>query len=370
MQIDLVSGTAFQASGQGKQIPYFTQQNKEKASHGNSLCKEEIKNDTILDPTIKNKTKAKINTIKSLPSYIERGINGDPNANFYEFMQISRIPYFLGGPGLVATILAGKNLFDIKANKAAGFNAKGMALGCALYYIMSAVAKKCVDIPVKVFRGVDLNHPYIDVVSNKTEDSSGKCKQRFEQHNVFESSKFIRWDLLYNKHSKDPREINSNYNKIAEKMGMPEDVNDSDSTVRPLIMSLIKQSRAWKYIIGAFAVMLGVGLGNQQAMKEEFCTGSLRNLKQNMTNLPESIKKLKPSNFKNILASANTKIIRPVKNSFISLWKGTKWSTSSKITGKIAIIGFLGSILAANVSIMKSTNKKGGIFVNKKEANV
>lgn len=336
--------------------PNFTANPKEN-------LKEEIKDDFIYEPTLKNKNKAKLSTAKSIPSYVKRGISGDPNSNFHEFMQITKIPYFLGGPGLVATVLAGQNLFDIRANKSAKFNAKGMALGCALYYVMVGIAKKCVDVPVKALRGIDLNHPYVDVVYNNAEDASGKSSKRYENHNVFESSKFIRWDLLYNEEAKNPRKVNSKYNEIAKKMNMPEDINDSDSAVRPVMMSLIKQSRAWKYIIGAFAVMLGVGLGNQKALKEEFCTGTLHNLKENIIH-----KSFKPS-IKNATASLKTKVINPIKNSFVSLWKGTEISTASKYTGKVAIIGFLASVLMANISILKSTDKKNPNFIKTKEAN-
>lgn len=324
---------------------------------------EEIKVDTILDATLKNKTKAKIETIKSIPSYISRGLGGDPNSNFHEFMQVSKIPYFLGGPVIIATVLAGKSLLDMKANKSAKFNAKGMALGCALYYIMAGLAKKCIDVPVKLFRDVDLNHPYVDVVYNNPEDKDGKCSKKYEYHNIYESSKFIRWDLMYDKTAKENKDINSKYNAIAQRMRMSENMNDSDSEVKPRLMSLIKQARAWKYIIGAFAVMFGVGLANQQAIKEEFCTGTFDKIKRNILH-----KSFKPD-FKHSLTSLKTKVINPIKNSFISLWKGNESSKASRVLGKFAIIGFLASVLIANISILKSTNKKGTNFVKHEEVN-
>jgi hypothetical protein len=337
--------------------------NSDLSNSSSKNAEEEHSDSFIISGTTINKAKAKSDIIQKLPSYVERGLEGDPNFNFYEFMQIAKIPYFLGGPGLVATILAGQNLFDIRANKAAKFNAKGMALGCLFYYVMMEVAKKCVDIPVKFFRGVDLNQPLVVKVNNKTETPSGKSKQKIEQHNLFESSKFIRWDLLYQKDSKNPKEINSKYTQIAKKMEIPEDVNDSDTAVKPLIMELIKQSRAWKYIIGAFAVMLGVSLGNQKIMKEEFCTGLMKGFKQNNTNLPLT------SKIKNTLTFMHTKITEPLKDSFISLWKGTENSPASKYTGKFAIAGFLTSILLANISILKSTNKKETKFEKEQEVN-
>jgi hypothetical protein len=320
-------------------------------SNTNSEKKEiEKTDDYLLSSTITNKTKSKLNTIKRLPGYVSRGLSGDSDANFYEFMQISRIPYYLGGPGLVATILAGMNAFDLRANNAAKFNAKGMAAGCLMYYVMTAVAQKCVDIPVKLFRGIDLNHPFVHVVKTRPENAAGEGGSRLEEHNVFESCEFTRWDLLYNKDGKNPKEINAKYNEVAQKMGISDDANDTDSAIKPTIKELIKQSRAWKYIIAAFGVALGVGLGNQKAIKDEFCTGIFK------------------SNPLSPIKNINTKVLRPLKDAFVTLWKGNSESKSSKIAGKFAILGFAASVIAANVSILKSTDKSKLNVVKVKEA--
>ena len=61
--------------------------------------------DAVIKPTAKNKAVAAVQTAKKLPDYVNRGMQGDPDSNFYEFSQVSKIPYFLGGPGLVATIV-------------------------------------------------------------------------------------------------------------------------------------------------------------------------------------------------------------------------------------------------------------------------
>ena len=289
--------------------------------------------DYVYQPTLKNKVVANTNTLKSMPGYVSRGLQGDPDANFYEFMKISKIPYFLGGPGLVATILAGSNLFDIKANKAAKFNGKGMALGCACYYLMTAAAKACIDKPLKIARGLDLNHPINTVSFNKPYDKEGHSTFKNESHSLFESSKFIRWGFVA------PEEPDFNYKEIQKKMGIPEDSKDSDAIMRPIISSTVKRANSWKYLTSAFAVMAGVGLGNQKALKEEFLTG-----------IVSDIKNSKPS-VKGIAKGISTKVLNPVKKSVVSLWKGSE-SLTSKVTGKVAILGFAASVLAANISIL------------------
>lgn len=335
-------------------------------SDNNSDVKPVPTEDMMLEPTFTNKVSSDLKTIKRLPGYVKRGMQGDPDANFYEFMQITKIPYYIGGPGLVAMILAGKNMFDIRANKAAEFNGKGMALGCALYYVATSLAQKCIDIPVKAFRGVDLNTPYVDSVATSAKTPDGISPNKIEQHKVFESADFARWDLLYNKDAKTPEDINARYNKIAHSMNASTDkTNDADNEVKPVIVSLIKQSRAWKYIASGFAVMIGVGLGNQKVMKDEFCTGMFSNFRQKMANLPKSIRN---ASIKNIAGTVNMKVLKPVGKSIVALWKGNEASMMSKVAGKMAIIGFLGSIIGGNISILKSTDLSKNKLVEKEEA--
>lgn len=292
----------------------------------------------MYSPSAKNKAIAATNTVKNLPDYIERGMKGDPDANFYEFIKMSKIPYFLGGPGLVATIMAGSNLFDIKANKAAGFNGKGMALGCLGYYAMSAIAKACIDKPLKALRGLDLNQPINSVSYNRPYDKDGHSTFKNESHSLFESSKFIRWGFV------SPDEPDFNYKEIQRKMGIPEDVNNADAIMRPMISSTIKRANTWKYITSAFAVMFGVGLGNQKALKDGFMTGVISDIK--------NAKKFSP---KGIAKEIGTKVVSPLKEGVKSLWKGTN---GSKITGKVAILGFAASVLAANISILSNSKVK------------
>ncbi len=299
--------------------------------------------DAIYRSSAKNRAKAKAYNASQIPNYVERGMKGDPDANFHEFMTMSKVPYFIGGPGLVATILAGTNLFDIKANNAAKFNGKGMALGCLCYYLMTAAAKACIDTPVKMFRGIDLNQKISTNSFNKPYDEDGHSVYKKEYHNLYESSKFIRWNLI------NPNERQIEYDKMAKKMGIPEDANDKDSILRPLISSTIKRANAWKYLIGAFGVMLGVGFGNQKVLKEDFMTGALADIKN-------------PKSVKNVMQNIKIKVAEPIGKAFKSLWKGSD-IPGSKITGKFAIIGFAASVLLGNISILNNSK-----YVANKEA--
>ncbi len=299
--------------------------------------------DYVSEPTFANKAAATAHTVKSLPDYAKRGLQGDPDANFHEFMKLSKIPYLLGGPGLVATIMAGSNLFDMKANKAAKFNGKGMALGCLGYYAMSAIAKACIDKPLKMFRGLDLNHPINTVAFNRPHDAEGHSTFKDESHSLFESSKFIRWGFV------SPDEPSFNYKEVQKKMGIPEDANNADAMMRPIISSTIKRANSWKYLTSAFAVMLGVGLGNQKAVKEEFMTGVVSNIKNGS----------KPS-VKGIVNGLKTKVAKPIKDGVVSLWKGSE-TLGSKVTGKVAILGFAASVIAANISVLGNSKVKSNV---------
>ena len=64
------------------------------------------------------KTKIGIDTALNIPGYAYRGMKGDPDFNFYEYLKVSKIPYYIGGLGLAGVCLAGKNKYSV-ADKSA-----------------------------------------------------------------------------------------------------------------------------------------------------------------------------------------------------------------------------------------------------------
>ena len=58
-------------------------------------------------------TSLKINAkqISQLPDYAYRGLKGDPDADFHEFIQLGKIPYVVGQPMLVAMFPSRKHSY-------------------------------------------------------------------------------------------------------------------------------------------------------------------------------------------------------------------------------------------------------------------
>ncbi len=324
------------------------------------------KDDELLENGFLDKLKYNIASANTIPVYITKGLKGDPSSNFHEFMQITNVPYYTGGPVLAALFYAGANNLNYQGKKAAKRVAKHIAIGVALYYIAAAMAKAVIDYPVKWLRGIDLNQPYSKVVESKNQESSiGYLKRTREYHKVFESIDFTRWDLLYN-HDNPDKPINYRYDKIAGKYGFDENLNDSDSALKPYIEKTLIMSRAWKYLLTAPFVALGIGLASQEAWG-----GAFRNFGKSVREifsfkkLPDTGKALsirqRLVRTKNLLGD---NFVKPFYNSFIQLWKG-----KSKITGAIGKTIILASALGTlygNYKILKETSARKELSADRK----
>lgn len=330
------------------------------------------KEDEILASDFLSKQKYKIHAANTLPTYVLKGLKGDPSSNFYEFMQICKIPYFIGGPVLAALFNAGANNINYQSKSFANAATKKIAVGVGLYYMAVALAKLAIDVPVKYFRGVDLNLPYKKIVESKSPDSSiGYLKKTKEYHKVFESIDFTRWQLLHN-HEDASKPVNYRYDKMAKKFGFEEPLNDSDSALRPYISKTIIMARAWKYILTVPFVALGLGLAKQNdwgksftnvkaAVKDIFSTQKLPELDRAL-NIKERTIRAKDL-FKDNL-------YKPLKGSINHLWMG-KDEIGGKPHGKYAgaigktvILAAIFTPIFANYMILKKTSAKRDLAKN------
>ena len=82
-------------------------------------------------------TKAKINIENAIntPEYIYRGLKGDPDFNFFEYLRVSKVPYYLGGLGLAAVCLAGRNNISPHTKQANAELFKKILSGVLMYYV-------------------------------------------------------------------------------------------------------------------------------------------------------------------------------------------------------------------------------------------
>lgn len=306
--------------------------------------------DELLPNDIKTKFRLKVVQASQLPEYAIRGLKGDPDANFFEFLQLAKVPYYVGGPILAWCFAAG--------GKAAKPVFRQKATGVALYYLAAVLASKAVNTPIRLLRGVDLDQNYRKITRLRTQTPDGLSPMRREYHKVYESVDFTYHDLLKagevtsaNKH----RTVNRNFDKVAKKMGIKEDLNDSDTAVKPVIRKLIIMSRAWQYALTLPFTAVAIGISAQDHWKGlgERLVHDLKNKK------PDSL------TMKNIINSAkgigNTlkmQILPPLKSSIKDFWKGTGTTGISKVFGKAAIIGSIAGVLYANLAILRATSLK------------
>jgi hypothetical protein len=306
--------------------------------------------DKILPNDLGTKFKVKIEQVTKIPDYIYGGLKGDPDSNFYEFLQLCKVPYFIGGPVLTGMFAAGINNFSIASNLAAKGAAKKMALGVALYYVGAELAKSVIDVPVKFFRGVDLNHPYKDVVDLREGSPLDMPQNKKKElgHSVYESIDFTRWDLLYNNKAQKSDAINANYDKIAKKYGIKNNVNDSDATLKDKIKDTIIMSRAYKYLLSVPFVVLGLGLSKQASFSDKIgIKGTYNSFKKLFnTALPNTFL----NKLTNLKDAAKSDLVRPFAEGIKDLWKGN--TAASKAFGRFAILGSVLGPIIANILIL------------------
>ncbi len=315
------------------------------------------KHDEVLPESWNSQFKAGVKQASQLPQYAVNGLKGDKNANFFEFLQLGKIPYWVGGAVLAWCFAAG--------GEKSKFFTKQKAVGIGLYYVGAMAAKALIDGPVKFFKGVNLNRKYKDIVALATESKDGHSEKKTEYHGVYESIDFTRWDLLYNEDSKaakDPNHVNSEYDKIALNMGLAKDLNDPDSTVKPYVKKLIVASRAWKSALIVPMAMLAAGLSTSDVWKN---LG--RNLDQDKGSVRNSIKLATPklsklvTGIKGYAGIAKNHFVEPLKKSFADLWSGAKMN---KFMGRAAIIAPIASVILANLNIIRLSYLKEDKYID------
>ncbi len=295
--------------------------------------------DEILPDDAFSKIKTELKQDSKLPKYVINGLKGDKNANFFDFLKLGDIPYWIGGPILIGVFKAGgKDALKITKQKAAGV---------MLYYVAAIAAKALIDIPVKIFKGINLNRKYKDVVPLKIEKNNKGPTDKIEYHGVYESIDFTRWDLLENHSSgvaANPMLINENYDKLAQKLGIDKKLNDSDSVVKPYIKKIIAASNAWKSVLIVPLAGLAIGLSDYSGW-ETWGRGFKKDLKINVFKPKSLFKKAK-----GLVDIVNDHLFTHVKNSFAYL-------RESRI-GKAFIIGSLALVALANYNILKISKVK------------
>lgn len=238
--------------------------------------KQKYDHDTLLKNTPQTNMRIAFDKFTNAATvYTAKGLTGNKNSNFYEFLTLGSIPYIIGSLTLMSVFnSANKHFTAFAKNKASKIGNK-MALGVLFYALGKEIAKPLITKPVKMLTGVDADLPYARVIYELPENKSDTDIVSTEYHKVFESVEFPRWDLLYGDEAKGEKH-NQYYDKVAKKLGYGENLNSSDAEMKPKIKEIATKSIAVKNIVPYLWGALGVAIAMQKPWDNFFKVATLK----------------------------------------------------------------------------------------------
>jgi hypothetical protein len=293
--------------------------------------------DHLLPSNPVTQTKASLGKMqRAFTTYPSKGLKGDQNANFYEFLAMGLIPTIVGSLTMIGIFNAANSKFAPSSKKEAAKIGKKLGVGVVLYVLAKELAKKVVDLPVRAGTGVDLDQPYKKFIHELPPNGYEKGKTRIEYHKAFESVDFPRWDLFHDQ-GVEHGNRNEYFDKIAKRNGYGE-LNASDQEMKPKIKELIVKAQTWKTILGYTLAATAVGLAAQTPWEELF---------------------VNKGNKKKALTNTLSHVGSMMGRSFKAMWNGgAKKSLTSKAIGKSLLIASAAGALIAPIATMAGFRKR------------
>lgn len=220
----------------------------------------------ILPNTLKTRVEQKFQkTSNAILQYPVKGLRGDVNSDFYEYLSMGIVPYLVGSGMFMGLFNMLKDL-NPKSQKIASLNGNKMALGVVLYGLMKTLSNDLVTRPVYWGTGIDIELP-IEHVYYPLPKEAGEAANiipQIQQRKVYDSREFFRKDLIQKDYGIDY------YNKIAKKIGLGEDLNDSVTETTPIIQSVVSTTKTAKSLSSYAWAGVGVGLAVQNSWSNFF----------------------------------------------------------------------------------------------------
>ncbi len=285
--------------------------------------------------------------------YPAKGLKGSKNANFYEFLTMGTVPYIIGSLGLMAVFNFANKFFSPFDKVQASKIGQKMALGVVLYGVFKSLSKQLISRPVNMLTGVDTDQPYAKVNYELPDHINDTDITSIEYHKVFESVEFPRWDLLYGDETKGEKR-NFRYDKIAKKLNMGDNLNDSDQETKPRIKEIIVKSNLAKSISSYLWAATGVALAFQQPWEEYFKV---------MT-----FKFWKPKEFLKSLKIFGRSFVNSAKNLYKGDGRGIAKHAGKILLGVAALSSIFGVI--NTVAGVKKSPKSNSKVINPNEKHV
>ena len=229
--------------------------------------------DTVLKNTFSNRMRIGVDKLtNALTVYPAKGLNGSKNANFYEFLTMGMVPYLIGSAMLIAVFNSNKTFMPFDKKNASSLGRR-LGLGVVFYALAKSASKMLITQPVKWMTGVDTEQPYAKVQYELPENINDTDITSIEYHKVPESSEFIRWDLMYGPED-NAKTRNEPYDKIAKKLGLGTNLNDSDQEAKPRIREIVIKSATAKNIVSYLWAATAVGIAIQECWDKFFEVGT------------------------------------------------------------------------------------------------
>ena len=306
----------------------------------------------VLPNNPKTRAKQKFQkTSSAIIDYPAKGLKGDVNSNFYEFLSMGIIPYLAGSATLMLVFNVVNRFLSANSQKAASKIVNKLALGVVLYGLLKNISKPLITTPVKMATGIDVEMPYENVVYSLPTEAGkdAEIKTQYQQRKVFDSKEFYRKDLL----------DKSYFDKIAKKMGLGENLNDSETEVSPIIQNVVATTSTAKSLSSFSCAALGVMLATQDSWDEFF--DSFKK-KERFVSQPNESFLSKCGRRLSVFGKNTVKITKQFGKSLLksckTLWTGKEGKSGfPKHAGKIFILftGALTTFLTAN-SIIRAKN--------------
>ena len=313
----------------------------------------------ILPNTVNTRIKQDFQkTSSAFLDYPVKGLKGDINSNFYEFLTMGIVPYLAGSAMFMLVFNVVNKHLDLFSKEKASAVGKKMALGVVLYGLFKEASKHLVTKPVKAATGVDTEMPYENIVYPlpKEAGEAANIEVQHQQRKVFDSKEFFRKDLLDRVY----------FDKVAKKLGLGDSLNDSITETTPIIQNIVATTNTAKSLSSYCWAGVGVALAVQDSWLDFFNKFSNRTkfVKNTNAGFMENAKGRLKVFGKNTL-EVTKEFFKSFGKAFKQLWKGKEGSGFMKHTGKafLSTAVLLTTILTANTiirakNLAKNQNKE------------
>ncbi len=318
--------------------------------------KKENEEPKVLPSNVKTRTMASFNrTASAATEYWVKGLNGDVNSNFYEFLAMGRIPYWVGGATFIGVFNGMSRFFDARGAHQAKKLGTKLATGVVFYTLAKMLSKELVTRPVAWATGVDIDQPYLNVVypfpkvilsePPKPGDKNNTPKRiiqdldpQYQYQKLWESVEFPRIDLVKPDF----------FDKVAKKNGLGENLNNAETEAKPVLKNIISTATTASRVSSFLWAACGVALaacGDWDSYYQTYLSGAKLGSKPIKKDMPLKEKaKIKLGNIWEHTKAGTIALGETFKTSAKEFYHGAPGSKGfKKHAGKLLFFTALGS---------------------------